>query len=43
MSEDVQKILIKFEQKLQETGEIEFNLLRILLESLGFKVGLMVI
>ncbi len=44
LSKDVQKkILMKFEEKLQETGEIEFNLLRILLESLGLKVGLMVI
>jgi hypothetical protein len=34
---------MKFVEKLQETGEIEFNLLRILLESLGLKVGLMVI
>jgi DNA-binding phage protein len=43
LSKDVQKTLMKFVEKLQETGEIEFNLLRILLESLGLKVGLMVI
>jgi DNA-binding phage protein len=42
VSNDVQVSLTKFEEKLQETGEIEFNLLRKSLESLGLKVGLMV-
>lgn len=42
VSNDVQENLTKLEEKLQETGEIEFNLLRKLLESLGLKVGLMV-
>ncbi|MCP2730069.1 helix-turn-helix domain-containing transcriptional regulator [Limnofasciculus baicalensis] len=42
VSQDVQVNFTKLEEKLQETGEIEFNILRKLLESLGLKVGLMV-
>ncbi len=43
VSNDVQVNFTKLEEKLQENGEIEFNLLRKLLESLSLKVGLMVI
>ncbi|NES93441.1 DNA-binding protein [Okeania sp. SIO2B9] len=42
VSDDVYDNLARFDEKLKETGEIEFNLLRKLLESLGLKVGVMV-
>lgn len=42
VSQDIQENFTKLEEKLQETGDIEFNILRKLLESLGLKVGLMV-
>ncbi len=42
VSEDVYENFTRFDLKLKETGEIEFNLLRTLLESLGLKVGVTV-
>lgn len=42
VSDDIYEKLTIFDEKLKETGEIEFNLLRILLESLGLKVGVAV-
>ncbi|MGD1699400.1 DNA-binding protein [Dapis sp. BLCC M229] len=42
VSDDVYDNLARFDEKLKETGEIEFNLLRKLLESLGLKVGVKV-
>jgi len=42
VSDNVYQHLAIFERKLKETGEIEFNLLRTLLESLGLKVGVTV-
>ncbi|MEM9539917.1 MAG: hypothetical protein AAGA60_10515 [Cyanobacteria bacterium P01_E01_bin.42] len=41
-SENFRSQFDRFDRKLQETGEIEFKLLQKLLESLGLKVGLMV-
>ncbi|MGD1712456.1 DNA-binding protein [Dapis sp. BLCC M172] len=42
ISDDIYENLTIFDKKLKETGEIEFSLLRRLLESLGLKVGVMV-
>ncbi|MDB9311897.1 hypothetical protein PN462_02195 [Spirulina sp. CS-785/01] len=42
LSPDIQETFLQFDQKLHETGKIEFSLLRTLLESLGLKVGVMV-
>ncbi|OZH52240.1 hypothetical protein AFK68_25690 [Hydrocoleum sp. CS-953] len=42
VSDNVYQNLAIFDLKLKETGEIELNLLRILLESLGLKVGVTV-
>ncbi|HLP88910.1 MAG TPA: hypothetical protein VK184_10020 [Nostocaceae cyanobacterium] len=43
LSNNVQETWREFVEKIQETGEIEFSLLRILLEFLGLEIGLMVI
>lgn len=40
LSNSFQEQFDRFEKKIEETGEIEFSLLRELLESLGLKVGL---
>ncbi len=42
VADNVYENLAIFERKLKETGQIEFNLLRTLLESLGLKVGVTV-
>ena len=39
VSDDIYENFTRFDLKLKETGEIELNFLRILLESLGLKVG----